>query len=330
MATVDVVVVAYNSRDALAACLSSLHRAEGVGRVVVVDHGEDGSGAIARAAGATAIANPANPGFGAGQNRGVAATDAPFVLLLNPDATMVAGALAAGLRILEDQHDVAAVQGVVVNRTTGEPERSQGVELGAVHLVGRAVGARRLLGIATLRSWARRFARLSDHADRVPPAATDVESLAATALLVRRSAFEDVGGFDAGYFLYGEDLDLCRRLRRSGWRLVALPEPWAVHEGGSSAGTPGRREILWWRGTMRFAAQWWDGRAWSVAVAAAAVRAVRLAVVNPRSARRAWRSLVSDPVADRRRFACRPPVPPPSPARRAGAAVSAGGGPCAV
>ena len=98
---------------------------------------------------------------------------------------------------------------------------------------------------------------LRDHVERVPSAAEDVETLAAVSILVRRDAFDAIGGFDERYFLYGEDLDLCRRLRGAGWRLVSLPVAWASHHSGASASGWWDRELRWWEGTMQFAAHWW-------------------------------------------------------------------------
>ena len=296
----DVVVVAYDSRDEIAGCLASVQGAEGLGMVVVVDHGSDGSADVAAATGATVVRDPSNPGFGAGHNGGVGRTTAPAVLLLNPDARLVPGAVAQGLTVLGERTGVAAVQGVVLDADSGDPERSAGVALGPAHLWGRALRLRSLLGWGPVRRLAGRVPSLSDHVDRVPDTVSEVESLAATALLVRRSAFDEVSGFDERYFLYGEDVDLCRRLRGAGWTLVALPVPWATHRAGSSHRSEWRREVQWWRGTMIYAARWYDPRAWTSAVGAAVVRAVTLAVRRPRRAGDAWQSMVAEPRRVRR------------------------------
>ena len=123
---------------------------------------------------------------------------------------------------------------------------------------------------------------------------------------MRRTAFAAVDGFDESYFLYGEDLDLCHRLRAAGWALVAMPTPFAAHDSGGSAASATARELTWWRGTMRFAALWWSPLAWSCAVAAAVVRWCGLAVREPAIAARAWRELVSAPLGDRRASAATP------------------------
>jgi GT2 family glycosyltransferase len=295
----DVVVVGYANRDSIEQCIERAGALSGVGTVVVVDHGRDGTGDLAEAMGARVIRDPGNPGFGAGQNRGVAATTAPYVLLLNPDATPEPDGVAAGVALLDVDPSVAAVQGVITNRATGAPERSSGRELGPVHLFGRAVGARRLLAYAPVRAIARRIGVVADHVERVPAAPVEVDSLAATAVIVRRDAFDEVGGFDESYFLYGEDVDLCRRMRRAGWSLVALPDRFAWHEGGGSAASSTERELTWWRGTMRFAALWWTEAAWCAALLSAAIAWLQLSVRDRRVSSRAWRALVRDPYRDR-------------------------------
>jgi GT2 family glycosyltransferase len=277
---VDVVVVAYNSAPQLGTCLDAARRQARPGTVVVVDHGADGSAAVARRHGAVVIENPANPGFGAGHNRGVARTDAPYILLLNPDAELV-GDIDAARALLDADPAVAAVQGRIRNLYTGGDERSSGRELAVVHLLGRALGLGHLRRLRVARAFARRVPMLRDHVERVPASPTDVDVLVATAVLVRRQAFEAVGGFDESYFLYGEDLDLCRRLRAAGWRLVALPSPWAVHESGGSAAGWWDRELRWWEGTLRFAGQWWSAPAFAGALVAAGVQTLKMVVRSP-------------------------------------------------
>lgn len=299
VADVDVVCVAFASEGHLGEVLAAAP-ATGRGRVIVVDHGDDRSARIAIAYGAIVVRDPANPGFGAGQNRGLALGESEYVLLLNPDLVLDPGAIRAGLAHLALHPEVAAVQGVVRSTATGLPERSQGLEVGPVHLWGRALRLRHLLAVPTVRRAARRSSLLADHVERVPAGPTVVESLAATALLVRRQALLSVGGFDPGYFLYGEDLDLCRRLRAAGWQLVALPDPWGTHVNGASSATVARREIVWWEGTLRFAARWWSGPRFALGWAAALVQATALAAGEPRMARQIVRRLLVAPIRARR------------------------------
>ncbi len=297
----DVVIVAYRNETTIQRCVESVNKVAGVGKVIVVDHGDDATATLAARTGASVVGDLTNPGFGAGQNRGVALTGAPFVLLLNPDATVEPAALAQGVKLMVAEPGIGAVQGAIVNPDSGRLDRSQGMELTSLHLWGRVLGARRLSGFGLVRQMASRLEVFADHVDRRPTGPSDVSWLAATALLVRRSAFDAVGGFDETYFMYGEDLDLCRRLRVAGWRLVALPCTWAWHHNGASASSWWERELQWWEGTMAFAARWWRGWPWVSAILAATLRSVTLAVRRPWAGRSTVSALVGRPMHRHRR-----------------------------
>ena len=291
MGSTAVVIVTYGCPPgALRDCVAAVQADPEVAEIQIVDNSpepilEQGSSPLVR------VHRPGhNVGFGAGQNLGLRMTSAPHVLMLNPDAVMKPGALAAGLRELKGDAGLAAVQGVC-RRPDGAPDRSQGREIGALHLVGRASGLKNLLRLARVREVAGAFALTRDHAQRVPEAPEDVEWLAATALLTRRTAVEPIGGFDDRYFLYGEDLDLCRRLRAAGWRLRALPVEWASHAGGGSFDDKRHRELEWWRGTLAFAATWWSRIGWWTALAAVVTRAITLTPWRPLQNLRAFLAL---------------------------------------
>lgn len=290
---IDVVVVAYGSRDLLPSCLLAATSIPHLANVVVIDHGTDGSAEVARSMGAEAACDPSNPGFGAGQNRGVRLGTAPFLLLLNPDAIIEPHSVANGIRAFADPR-VAVVQGAVVG-PDGKLERSQGRALGPLHLVGRALHLRPLLGRPGVQRLVARMPILGDTADRAVATPTEVAALAATAILVRRSCFETVGGFDERYFLYGEDLDLGRRLRDAGYRLVALPGSWARHQSGASSTSSWSRELQWWAGTLSYAIAWWSGPALVVAALASLVVWARLVIARPASWRLATTNILSRP-----------------------------------
>lgn len=288
------VVVAFNSAREMRTLVPEMVASDQFEEIVVVDNGDGGSFAIARDAGVIALHRPDNPGFGASQNQGVAATSTPFVILLNPDAELSCGALSAGLAWMRDHPDTAMVQGVIVNKHTGHPERSGGAELGPVHLLGRLLHLRHLLGFRIGR-WLAMTSGLDDHVERTAPEPVAVETLAATAVLVRRSAYDAVGGFDERFFLYGEDLDLCRRLRLAGWTLTTLPIMWAIHQNAGSFTSDWERELQWWRGTMTFGAKSWDDRTWRRARVITFFRWLSLAARRPRRARSAWQRLQTEP-----------------------------------
>lgn len=297
---VDAVIVAYRSEALVEAALRSVLDDPLVSSAVVVDHGDGASARLAAQMGATTITNPSNPGFGSGVNRGVTETAAPYLLLLNPDARMEAGALATGVARLDSHRRVGAVEGILTDEASGEPERVGGADLTWVDLLGRATGAKRLLRIELIVRLVRRVGVLRDHVERVPIRPTPVAVLTAAALLVRREALLEVGGFDERYFLYGEDQDLCRRLRARGWVLEMLDIHWATHAAGSSSSSYWEHEVNWWAGTMRLAAQWWSGGSFALGVLGAMVQWLRLVVVEPCGWREALRALVLRPVEQHR------------------------------
>ena len=223
---VAVVVVTFRSREHVGRCLASV-RAAGVAEVVVVDNASgDGTADVARAADPTAVVveSPRNLGFGAGNNLGVARCASPLVLFLNPDAELQPGALAALVSAL-DTPAVGAAGPRTLN-ADGTPQLS----FGPVLTLRSEVRQRRLvLGVRE-----RRPEALAE-VDALTRQASEPAWLSASCLLVRREALQAVGGFDEGFFLYEEDVDLGYRIRAAGWRLVHVPSATVLHHLGRSA-----------------------------------------------------------------------------------------------
>ena len=290
-AVLDAVVVTYQSRDTIGPCLRALFGIPGLGAVVVVDHGSDGSGDVAAELGARVLCEPGNPGFGAGQNAGRSLTTAPYLLLCNPDAVVEPAAIVDGVTRLAAEPGLAAIQGVIRERDRDIDQRSSWHSVGALHLWARILRLGRLLRMGPIRRTSGRIGLTP----RAPAAPHEVEALAAIVLLVRREAMERVGGFDPGYFLYWEDLDLSKRLREAGWTLQVTPDTWAVHSGGASQSDPFERERQWWRGCMRYAALWYSRPDWLAGMAAAAVQWLTMSIRSPRQARALWADLIASP-----------------------------------
>ncbi len=235
--SVAAVIVNYNAGEALLDALRSLARDPDVDwDVVVVDNASvDGSAerVAAIAPGARLIRNAANVGFGTAVNQGVAATTAPLVLLINPDCTIEPGAMDTLIGVLGWDPTCAVVgpktldpDGTVQGSARGDPDMLTG-------LFGRTAMLRRLFPDSAA---AKRNVVSLDQG-----AATDdsrvVDWLSGACMLLRRAAFEQVGGFDQRYFLYWEDADLCRRLRGSGFNVRYVPAAKAVHQVGASSKT---------------------------------------------------------------------------------------------
>jgi len=226
-ASVSAVIVSYNVRDHLVACVRSL-RDDGIEQIVVVDNAsEDGSAEAIRAAdpGAEVIPLPVNLGFGAGVNRGIAVTSTPYVAVVNPDLVVEPGSTKALLEYLERAPNVAIV-GPRIETPDGELYPS----VRRFPSLADAIGHAFLWFVWPANPFTRRYRMLDWDHDR--PA--DVDWIAGTHFIVRRTAWDEVGGFDERYFMYGEDVDLCWHLWKLGWRVAYEPAARVSHEIGRS------------------------------------------------------------------------------------------------
>lgn len=224
MTDVDVVIVAHEAGALLQPSVSSAASQVGEGRVVVVDaESTDGSVAGVRAAlPAVRVIRAPNLGFAASNNVGIAATHGEFVLLLNPDAELAPGAIAALAARAEDDPRI----GIVAPRVTDPDGSIQADSYGRFPTLMRVVA-----------QWMRRLfgGRLADVAE-----ATDVDWVTGACMLARRVAIADAGPMDAGFFLYYEDVEWCHRMHDRAWRVVIEPAATVLHHLGKS-GAPSAR-----------------------------------------------------------------------------------------
>jgi len=247
-------IVNYNARDHLVACVRSLRR-EGVGEIVVADNSSrDGSeAALARSdSEARWLPTGANLGFGAAANRAVAATTGPYVLVLNPDTVIHPGTIAALTAALDAEPRLAAV-GPQMDNPDGSVYPSARRFPDLVTATGHAfVGL-----IRPDNRFTRRYRMLDTDPDRAAAAAggtSPVDWVSGAAMMVRRSAFEAVGGFDPSYFMYVEDVDLCWRWRQAQWLVGYTPAGRVTHAvGASSRQVPYRMIAAHHRSLLRFA-----------------------------------------------------------------------------
>lgn len=224
-----VAVVSFNTRDLLRDLLGTV-RSDAPAEVVVVDNGStDGTAERVRAEfpEVRLIVDPSNPGFGGAANRAVASTLAPFVLILNGDTRLTPGALSALAAYLES-HPKAALAGPRLASPDGTHQPSCFAFLGTFRLaVDKSPLGRWLAWVPPLRE---HYLLLNGSHDRP----RTVPWVLGSALAVRRTAFEQVGGFDPSFFMYGEEVDLCYRLQAAGWEVHFTPAATVVHVGGAS------------------------------------------------------------------------------------------------
>jgi N-acetylglucosaminyl-diphospho-decaprenol L-rhamnosyltransferase len=269
---VAVVIVTHNTRDAVLDCLATIAAAvgqtvterhshhgtapeqpadEGYERheIVVVDNGStDGTADAVRAAFPhVSVLELANAGFGRGANAGVAATRAETVVVANADVRFRPGAIAALAATLAAAPAVGAV-GPAVRDADGVLQASARSVPSAAVAAGHAVLGRVWPANPATRRY---FALDQQHATSPPSVAPDAERardaewLSGCAIAFRRAAYDHVGGFDPGFFLFMEDVDVALRLRAAGWRLRYDPAAEIVHVGGASTSRHPYRRAIW-------------------------------------------------------------------------------------
>lgn len=273
------VVVNYEAGELLTVCVRSLlaDTSAGAPEVVVVDNGStDGSVAALLVAlpgpeSRVRVLTPGrNLGYAAAANVGIAATTAPVVAVCNPDLDVVPGTAAAMVRRLDSERDLGAL-GPRIENPDGSLYPSARRDPGVIVAVGHA-----LFGLFAPRN---RFTRRYRQLDVDPERARDVDWVSGAMVFLRRSALTSVGGWDERYFMYMEDVDLCWRLRRLGWRVAYEPAGRAVHvQGASTARTPYRMIAEHHRSAYRLAERRWRGARRILLVPAAAFLAVRAAL----------------------------------------------------
>lgn len=232
----SIVVVAADSGPVLARSIASVLASDARVEVILVDNASaDGEveRTEARHAGESrlrVLRNGANLGFGPACNRGAAIARGDALLFLNPDCIVPPDAVAR-LRARLDAEPQVGLFGACVEDADGLPARGNRRR---DPVLRRTVAS--VLHLNRFESsWPALAGVEMPAITGTPPAVEAVDAVSGACMLLRRSVFEAIGGFDEGYFLHVEDLDLCRRVRDAGWRVAIAHEVHVVHEQGSSS-----------------------------------------------------------------------------------------------
>ena len=228
----SVIVVNWNTRDLLRACLTSLRESLAgsllTAEIIVVDNASaDGSAKMVAAEfpECRLIANAENRNYAAGNNQGLAMATGEYQLLLNPDTEVPSGALASLIDFLRQRPRAGAVAPALEGTDSVVQASVRGFP------TPRAL-AGALTGLAALfpRSEWGRYRALDLPADRP----SEVDQPMASAFLIRREALAAVGAFDEQFPLFFNDVDLCYRLKQAGWEIWYEPAVRITHVGGAS------------------------------------------------------------------------------------------------
>jgi N-acetylglucosaminyl-diphospho-decaprenol L-rhamnosyltransferase len=229
--TATAVIVNYNAGTALLSCVKSVIE-EGLPVVVVDNASKDDSIVSVKEtfADTKVITLDNNLGYGSAVNIGTDSLQTDYILVMNPDVNLTPQAFLTLKKVLDENDDAALVGPKLIYPDGGFYPSARSFPSYTTAF------AHAFLGIFWKNNkWSKRY-RLEEGA--TSPAwlqRREVDWVSGACFLVRRVAFEAINGFDTGYFMYVEDLDLSWRLKEAGWRILFEPESVVVHDQGLSA-----------------------------------------------------------------------------------------------
>jgi len=256
--TVSVVMVVYFTGEALAESLDCVLRDPLVDELVVVDNGSTGVDAARlrnladRDERVTLVSGQGNVGFARGANLGARKARGDLLVFLNPDAFLQPGCIAELVREIEDRPVPCIVGGRVLNSDRTE---QRGARRGDITPMTAVLSLSRL---AERVPALRRF-EVHWEGDQTPEHVAPVPTISGACFCMRREDFDCVDGFDEGYFLHVEDVDLCWRVRQAGGLVLFHPKAEVIHLGHTSQTSPLKVEFHKGVGLARYFRKRADG-----------------------------------------------------------------------
>lgn len=229
---VSIVIVNYNVKAFLEQCLMAINRAKHdlEIEIFVVDNASvDGSQAMIKRKfrDVVLIENTKNVGFSKANNQALKNVKGTYVLIINPD-TLIQEDTLVKLKDFLDRHPKTGAVGCKLINPDGSFQITSRRSLPTPW-----VAFTKITGLSRLFSRSRIFGKYNlTFLD--PDCETEVDVLSGSFMFVRRAVLKDVGLFDEDYFMYGEDIDLCYRIKRKGWKIVYTPTTKAIHYKGES------------------------------------------------------------------------------------------------
>jgi N-acetylglucosaminyl-diphospho-decaprenol L-rhamnosyltransferase len=231
---VTAITVSYQTGPVLRECLEALIAAPEISEIVLVDNGNPAE--VEAWLDARAAAEPrlrvsrghGNIGFGCACNAGAKRAAGDALLFVNPDVILAAGTARSMQAALERTEGLALIGGDVRD-AAGKPDR--GSRRDRVTLWSAFVS---FSGLSKLERVSPAFRDLHRHGDPLPADAAEIAHVSGALMMMRRCDFEQLGGFDEGYFLHVEDIDLCWRVTQAGGRVLFQPGAVGTHARSSS------------------------------------------------------------------------------------------------
>ena len=235
MLTLSIIIVSYNTKDLLLACIASLEKEAAKGltyEIIVVDNASsDGSVEAVKSEykSVRVIANKENFGFSKANNQGVLISNGRYVLFLNSDTVATIDSIKKMVLFMEENKDCGAATCKVImpsGKLDDAAHRGFPTPWNAFT---------HFLGLSKIFPRVRLFGGYNlSYLDLEKT--HEIDALAGAFMLVRRSAGEEVGWWDEDFFWYGEDIDFCYRLKEKGWKIYFVPQVSILHYKGVSGG----------------------------------------------------------------------------------------------
>jgi hypothetical protein len=248
---ISIVILNYNDKDYLKGCLESLTGAAKTRQIEIIvsdNASTDGSNEMVETMfpHVKLLKNKENLGFTKGNNVGIRASRGKYVFLLNSDIKVLDGCIDAMAQFLDDHPDVGIAGPKILNRDMTHQSSCRRYPTLWNNFC-------QVSGLAKLFRGFKLFCgehMFYFHGDRE----SDVEVLVGCFSALRRKAIDEVGMLDESFYMYGDDLDWCRRLRQGGWRVVFYPGAQAIHYMGTSTTRkdPVRYSLLQQQSVLRY------------------------------------------------------------------------------
>ncbi len=234
----SIIIVNWNTRDLLRACLRSLRAtcADVPHEVIVVDNASsDGSAAMVAEEfpQVRLIANAENVGYAKGNNQGLEIARGESLWLLNPDTEILPNAAERLLKFMQEHADCGALGCKLLNPPTLQHSNTPTLQHSCRTFPTPDVIILEALGLSRLfprHRWFGKYRMTWWGYDEV----REVDQPMAASLLIRREVIEQVGGMDEAFPIFFNDVDLCYRIKQAGWKIYFTPDAQVIHHGGAS------------------------------------------------------------------------------------------------
>ncbi len=211
---ISIILVSYNTKDLTRDCINSIYKyTKDVEFEIFADMIEKEFPDV------KLIRNPDNKGFGAANNIAIRLSNAKYVFLLNTDTVLINNAIKIMYDFLEKNPDVGACGGNLYDENM-QPSTSK-------------MPFPNVLNCTSI-SWIYKAVKNKLYKLKEIKKVEEVDSIIGADMLLRKSVLDEVGLFDENIFMYGEEVDLCKRIKNNGYKIKAIPEPKIIHFGGKS------------------------------------------------------------------------------------------------